>query len=273
MKKHLFKELWMTVTVGCLFAVMTGACASKNGVKEVEASNDSVVAGLDVSQYQGHIEWKQLSLNRNCIIGSAEYFKDKNLKEDVPVQFVFVRATKSNCVTDANFRTNFEEAKNNNILRGAYHFLIDSVSGTKQAEHFLSVANLEKGDLPPVLDIEKDTKNGKTIELKVSVDQWRKIAKEWLDVVEKHYGVKAIIYTNLNGYNNWIKDDKVLCDHDIWIAKPRGAYNELPENWRFWQFTHKGHATGITENEVDMNLFNGNIDSLKQYVAEKGIKE
>jgi len=273
MKKHLFKELWMTVTVGCLFAVMTGACAGKNGVKEVKTLNDSVVLGLDVSQYQGQIDWKELSLNHNDIAGSAEYFKDKTLEDHLQVQFVFVRATKSNCVTDANFRTNFEEAKNNNILRGAYHFLIDSVSGTKQAEHFLSVANLEKGDLPPVLDIEKDTKNGKTIELKVSVDQWRKIAKEWLDVVEKHYGVKAIIYTNLNGYSNWIKNDKVLCDHDIWIASPQGVYQDLPKGWKFWQFTQKGNATGITENVVDMNLFNGNADSLKQYVAEKGIKE
>lgn len=273
MKKHLSKELRMTVTVGCLFAVMTGACAGKNGVNGENASNDSVVLGLDVSQYQGQIDWKELSLNHNDIAGSAEYFKDKTLGDHLQVQFVFVRATKSNCVTDAYFRTNFEEAKNNNIIRGAYHFLIDSVSGTKQAEHFLSVAKLEKGDLPPVLDIEKDTKNGNTIELKVSVDQWRKIAKEWLDVVEKHYGVKAIIYTNLSGYSNWIKDDKVLCDHDIWIASSQGNYQKLPKGWKFWQFTQEGHTTGITENVVDMNLFNGNTDSLKQYVAKKGIKE
>ena len=52
------------------------------------------------------------------------------------------------------------------------------------------------------------------IDLLILVDQWRTIAKEWLDVVEKHYGVKAIIYTNLNGYGDWIKDDKMLCDHD-----------------------------------------------------------
>ena len=236
-----------------------------------EIQDDSLVLGIDVSKYQGRVEWQDLSLPSNCVAGSVNGTDVKCREGNLPVRFAFIKATKSNCVVDDFFQTNFDEAKRNGLIRGAYHFLVDSVSGAKQAEFFLSVAKLEKGDLPPVLDIEKDQKNGNAIELKASVEEWRKIAREWLDVVERHLGgVKAIVYTNLDGYDCWIKDDEILRNHDLWIAKPRGKRSELPE-WVFLQFTHKGHARGITENEVDLNLFNGTADDLRGYVEEKGI--
>jgi lysozyme len=268
MKKCLSTKFW-TPLVGCLLAgvVMTVSCCGKNGKSEVVTPNDSIVLGLDVSQYQGQIDWQNLSLHSNCV--SVEEPEGDYPEGNLPVRFVFIRATKSDCFVDTCFQRNFDNAKQQGIARGAYHFLVDSVPGAKQAAHFLSVAKLEKGDLPPVLDIEKDSQNGNTIT--VPVEEWRHIAKEWLDVVEKHLGVKPIIYTDLDGYKNWIKDDDVLREHDLWIAAPHKNRDSLPNNWIFWQFSQKGHAIGITENVVDINLFHGTLEDLKQYISEKGI--
>ena len=79
---------------------------------------------------------------------------------------------------------------------------------------FLSHARLEPGDLPPVLDVEID-----------SPDIVPK-AREWLEIVEKKCGVNALIYTNMQVLNNWVKSDPVLSARDLWLAKPRG---EMPE--------------------------------------------
>ena len=273
MKKCLFGKPHILMAAGCLLAglVMTASCSSKESKNDESMPNDSIVLGLDVSKYQGQIDWQNLSLYCNCVICNGYDIKGKCRERNLPVRFVIIRATKSSCVVDERFHNNFDNAKRQGIVRGAYHFLVDSVSGAKQAEHYLSVAKLEKGDLPPVLDMEKDRQKNKTIEFNVSVEEWRNIAKEWLDVVEKHFGVKAVIYTNLNGYKNWIKNDEILSNHDLWIAYPYEERDSLPQNWTFWQFSQKGHARGITENVVDLDLFNGTPQDLKQYIAEKGI--
>lgn len=268
MKKYLYKKYWTLMAAGCLFAgvVMTFSCGSKEVKSDEAMPNDSIVLGLDVSKYQDQIDWQNLWVHNNCVADSAEEMGVQCPDGNLPVRFVFIRATKSNCEVDPFFQNNFDNAKQRGLVRGAYHFLIDSVSGKKQAEHYLSVAKLEKGDLPPVLDIEEDT-----IKMKASVEEWRNIAKEWLDSVETHFGVKAIIFTNLNGYDNWIKDDEVLREHDLWISYYHKDKDRLPKDWKFWQFSKKGCANGITKNVVDLDLFNGTSEDLKQYIAEKGI--
>lgn len=127
-----------------------------------------------------------------------------------------------------------------------------------QAEFFLSNAKLEPGDLPPVLDVEID-----------SPDIVAK-AKDWLEIVEKKCGVKAIIYTNMHVYATRIKNDPLLNAHDLWLAKPRGEMPDVP-NCKFWQFTHEGHVWGIIDNVVDINMFNGTQEQLDKYIQTSGI--
>ena len=113
--------------------------------------------------------------------------------------------------------------------------------------------------MPPVLDVEID-----------SPDIVAK-AKDWLEIVEKKCGVKALIYTNMHVYASWIKNDSSLNNHDLWLAKLRGEMPDVP-NCMFWQFTHEGHVWGIIDNVVDINLFIGSMEELKTYIKEKGIQ-
>lgn len=234
--------------------------ASESGdVSETTVENRSdypQVYGLDMSFWQGTVRWDQLSLP--CDADGRVSGRIPVPRNQRPVQFAFLRVSKSDSLVDSLYQRNYAEAKKRGIPCGAYHFLTDTVSGKVQAEVFLSHANLEPGDLPPVLDVEIDSP---TIAEK---------AKEWLEIVENKCGVKAIIYSNTHVFGKWVKTDSVLNTHDLWLAKYRGEMPDEP-NCRFWQFTNEGHVWGIIDNKVDINLFNGTLEELQEYINTKGI--
>ncbi len=202
--------------------------------------------------------WGQLSLP--CDEDGSVSGKIPAPRNQRPVQFAFIRVTKSDSLVDSLYQKYYTEAKKLGIPCGAYHFLTDTVSGKVQAEMFLSHARLEPGDLPPVLDVEIDSP---TIVEK---------AKEWLEMVENKCGVTPIIYSNMHVFGKWIKNDPILNIHDLWLAKTKGEMPDEP-NCKFWQFTHEGHVWGIIDNVVDINLFNGTQEELRDYIQMKGIKE
>lgn len=216
------------------------------------------VYGLDLSFWQGNIRWDQLSLP--CDEDGSVSGKIPAPRKQRPVQFAFIRVSKSDSLVDSLYQKNYNEAKKLGIPCGAYHFLTDTVSGKVQAEVFLSHVQLEAGDLPPVLDVEIDSPEIVTK------------AKEWLEIVEEKCGTKAIIYSNMHVYTTWIKNDPILSTRDLWIAKPRGDMPDVP-NCKFWQFTHEGRIWGIIDNVVDINLFNGTQEELQDYIQTKGINQ
>ena len=191
--------------------------------------------GIDVSHHQDNIDWD-----------AVKAMQVKNIR----IGFAFIKATEGLGRVDNAFRRNWLNAKQAGIPRGAYHFFISSKSGKAQAENFIETINLEKGDLPPVLDIE--TANG------ASVEDLQQRVKDWLDIVQQFYKVKPIIYTNVDFYDNFLAGK--FDDYPLWVAhylvqdKPR-----IQRNWIFWQHNEKGHVNGIDAN-VDFNVFNG--DSL-----------
>ena len=215
------------------------------------------VYGVDLSFWQGNIHWDQLSLP--CDENGNVTGKIPAPSHQRPVQFAFIRVSKSDSLVDSLYLKNYNEAKRLGIPCGAYHFLTDTVSGKAQAEVFLAHVKLEPGDLPPVLDVEIDSPDIVPT------------AREWLEIVEKKCGVKAIIYTNMHVYGNRIKNDHSLSAHDLWLAKPRGEMPDVP-NCKFWQFTHEGHIWGIIDNVVDINMFNGTKKQLEDYIQTNGIK-
>ena len=227
------------------------------GTAIVDENDYPQVYGVDLSSWQGNIHWDELALP--CDEGGSVSGKIPAPRNQRPVQFAFIRVSKSDSLVDSLYQKNYNEAKRLGIPCGAYHFLSDTVSGKVQAELFLSHAKLESGDLPPVLDLEID-----------SPDIVEK-AREWLEIVEKKCGVKAIIYTNMHVYATRIKNDFELNARDLWLAKPRGDMPDVP-NCKFWQFTHEGHVWGIIDNVVDINMFNVTKEQLEEYIQTNGIK-
>ncbi|MFN3756579.1 MAG: glycoside hydrolase family 25 protein [Flavobacterium sp.] len=187
--------------------------------------------GLDVSQYQGKIDWSQV----------------RKIEDTFPVSFVLIRASAGKNHLDTQFKANWSAVKNHDIIRGAYHYYRPNENSLLQAQHFINHVTLEPGDLPPVLDIENLPKTQSLDSLKVGL-------KRWLNKVEQHYGVKPIIYTGERYYKDFLYRD--FKEYKFWIANYNFFVETLKDDWLFWQFTEKGRVPGINEN-VDINIYNG----------------
>lgn len=201
------------------------------------------IHGIDVSHHQAAIDW-----------AAVKNMQDKNIR----IGFAFIKATEGLSNTDNIYRRNWFKAKEAKITRGAYHFFISSKSGKAQAQNFIETVLLEKGDMPPVLDIEQT--NG------ASATDIQKRAKDWLLMVEKQYKVKPIIYTNVDFYENFLAGK--FDDYPLWVAhylvkdKPR-----IKRKWLFWQHNETGRVNGI-DAFVDFNTFNGDSTDFKNLLIK-----
>lgn len=197
------------------------------------------VHGIDVSHYQGNIDWKKLGTSRQT---------------DFPLHFVFMKATEGGDHGDDTFKQNFDKARTHGFIRGAYHFFTPRTDALKQADFFIRTVKLGKGDLPPVLDVELTGKKPKK-------DLQRSI-KRWLDRVEAHYGVKPILYTSYKFKTRYL-DDPLFDEYPYWIAHYYVDSVKYEGKWHFWQHTDIGTVPGI-DHDVDLNVFNGTLDDLRQ---------
>ena len=205
------------------------------------------VHGIDISHYQGEVDWKMLKQTR---------------QGQFPINFVFMKATEGGDYPDKRFVANFDSAKAHGFIRGAYHFYNPKTDADKQADFFINSVKLEPGDLPPVLDIEK---KGKDIG-KLQAD-----LKHWLRRIENHYGVKPIIYASYKFKNRYL-NDSVFNSYPYWIAHYYVDSVQYKGDWKFWQHTDVGTLPGIKE-QVDLNIFNGGIEGLDALrIKEKGGK-
>jgi lysozyme len=201
------------------------------------------IHGIDVSRYQAAIDWE-----------AVRDMQDKNIK----IGFAFMKATEGLGNVDGTFRRNWFKAREAKITRGAYHFFIASKSGKAQAENFIQTVTLTKGDMPPVLDIEQT--------YGASVTDIQQRTKDWLQMIEKQYKVKPIIYTNVDFYQNFLAGK--FDDYPIWVAhylvkdKPR-----IKREWLFWQHNETGRVNGI-DAYVDFNVFNGDSTDFKKLLIK-----
>lgn len=131
------------------------------------------IRGIDISHYQGTIDWEQL--------------KDAMIK-GCPLRFIIIKSTEGSSRLDENFRENFNQARDYGFIRGVYHFWSNKSSAREQAYFFLDKVHLTEGDLPPVLDIEHKPADK-------SVEEFQRDVLTWLHIVEDRYHVKPIIYT------------------------------------------------------------------------------
>ncbi|MGV3764854.1 MAG: glycoside hydrolase family 25 protein [Chitinophagaceae bacterium] len=201
------------------------------------------IHGIDVSKYQQTINW--------------EAVKEMEV-EGIKLGFAFIKATEGLGNVDRQFRRNWKRAGDAAMPRGAYHFFLATKSGRIQAENFIKTVALEPGDLPPVLDVEQ-TYGVATAKIKAEV-------KTWLDIVEVHYGVKPILYTNVSFYEKYLGED--FDGYPLWVAhylqkeRPR-----IGRTWHFWQHSETGRVNGI-RSLVDFNVFKGDSTDFRELLVK-----
>jgi lysozyme len=209
----------------------------------IEIPTEFSIHGIDVSKYQQRVNW--------------EAVRDMEV-EDVKIGFTFIKATEGLGNMDACFKRNWEKSAEAGLPRGAYHFFIAPKSGADQAENFIRRVELTRGDLPPVLDVEQT--------YGVGPEKLRAEVHAFLDRVETHYGVKPIIYTNVDFYNRYLGPE--FDQYPLWVAhylkkdRPR-----ISRSWAFWQYSETGNVDGI-RGKVDFNVFNGDSTDFKDLLID-----
>jgi GH25 family lysozyme M1 (1,4-beta-N-acetylmuramidase) len=196
--------------------------------------------GIDVSHHQGAIDWVQVAASGQ--------------------RFAIAKATEGRNFVDPNYATNKAGAQLNGIAFTAYHFAQPDDTANDaviEADHFVDVAQLEPGNLIPVLDIERT--GGLT---QAELTTW---ILSWLGRVTQRLGVRPMIYTSPNGWENRTGDTTAVADAGytaLWVAHwgvpvPRLPANDWSGNgWTFWQYGNCGSVAGI-EGCVDVDWYDG----------------
>ncbi|MDM5182089.1 GH25 family lysozyme [Massilia sp. DJPM01] len=195
--------------------------------------------GIDVSHFQGSIDWQTVAKQ---------------------VDFAYAKASEGNSVTDPCFSVNYAAMRAAGIARGAYHFLHADVDGAEQARHFLGLLGTpQAGDLPPMLDVEKAC--GMQC---ADIDS---CALAWLTQVRKALSCTPLIYSSRAFWNSNLAGCAALTDFPLWIAEyTSAAAPVLPQGvsgYTIWQHSQTGKLDGIA-GAVDLDLFNGSAQALAQ---------
>lgn len=195
-----------------------------------------VAKGIDVSSYQGTIDWKKVANDG--------------------IDFVMIRTvtgSSSSTDRDERFVDNYDGARNNGIKVGAYRYSY-ATSRTKareEAENVIKALNGRKLDYPIVMDMEDSSiLNGTDSNARRS-----EIILAFKEVVEDA-GYKFALYANTTWLNSYLDMD-ALKDVDIWVARWRdlnsGHGYTGKGNVVMWQYSSSGTVNGIS-GKVDLNV-------------------
>ncbi|GGH18887.1 glycoside hydrolase family 25 protein [Paenibacillus segetis] len=230
---------------GCACAVILGILLY-NGVIwfNQPSSQKYPVRGIDVSAYQGTIDWDVVSQQE--------------------IDFAFIKATEGSSSQDERFNYNWEKANQTPLKIGAYHFFSYDSSGATQADNFIQTVGNSAVALPPVIDIEFYGDKEKNPPSKKATIQ---ILDELLNKLEHYYGRKPIIYATHKSYDLYLKG--TYTDYPIWIRDVLKTPT-LPDKtpWTFWQYSSREKLEGYEGQEkfIDMNVFHGTESEFEYFV-------
>ena len=236
MKKTIISlSLILIMTVG--FIVPTS-----NPFAFTVSAAEYVNRGIDVSRYNGNIDWDSVS-NSN-------------------IDFAIIRAGSTNIngeilYKDSKFESNYSGAKDSGIKVGAYYYCgAYTEEGFKSnAYDFVELLDGKSFDLPVYIDLEQATKQTALGKQKLT-----EYALSALEII-RDAGYEAGVYANLNWYRNYIDASRIREEgYSIWMAQyPSGKYAVDPGKYDkssscdIWQYSSLGKVNGI-KNWVDVNV-------------------
>lgn len=188
--------------------------------------------GIDVSQHSGSVDF--------AVVAQDGY------------GFAFHKATEGVDLKDAAFEQSWAELEQAGLVRGAYHFYVTEDDPEEQAKFFIENVELGPGDLAPVVDVEligHGTQPGLAERLQT-----------FLDLLEAHYGVKPIIYTAPNFWDQHLTAD--FGAYPLWVAEYGVDEPRLPKGWtawHLWQWRGDAPVAGV-EKAADLSRGSTAVD-------------
>jgi phage minor structural protein len=214
----------------------------------LQTRNSGHANGIDVSKFQGTINWASVASDTQHI------------------RFAWARASQGLTINDTQFANNVKGARANGILIGAYHFANpDTNTGLAdaraEADHFIeqlqqAFPTSDYGDLYPVLDLEEPSP---------IVGAWNATnlmdwANAFREQFESRTNKKLMLYMSSNFASSYASFNyptgNRIHDMPLWWAayattKPADVAGW--EQWDAWQYTNAGSVNGIT-GAVDIDV-------------------
>lgn len=191
------------------------------------------IKGIDVSSYQGTIDWKKVS--------------------DYGMGFTIIRITEAGNKIDSKFEANYAGCTKYKIPVGVYKYSYATTVAEAQSEaqKVVNILNGRKLQYPIFLDLEYSNQRI------IGSENIHKLADAFQKIIVSA-GYQFAIYCNVDWYNT------VICSHlkkyDFWIARyPANDNGTLQERLRpdfgiGWQYSSKATIPGIPT-KVDRNVF------------------
>ncbi len=197
------------------------------------ASSDVIYDGIDVSDWQGYI-------NYSAVKASG-------------IDVVYIKASQGDNIVDSYFKINYNNAKENGLKVGFYHYLTARTQSEaiRQAEFFSSVISNTSPDCKLAMDFESFGN--------LNIYEINDISRAFLERVREITGREVIIYSD--AYNaRSVFSEELANEYPLWIAE-YGVEVPSRTNWEYWegfQYTSTGNVPGIRGN-VDRDKFTEDI--------------
>ena len=207
--------------------------------------NGAVARGIDVSNFQGTIDWNQVKA--------------------AGIEFAILKVGPVYGKPDSTFERNATECERLGIPYGVYYYSYarSVADANKEADRTLAWLGGHYPSLPIYYDLED---NYILQDPNFSKDKLAQIAQTFCNRMEA-VGFKSGIYANLNWFNNYLNSPS-LNGYDHWVAQ----YNwrcDYAGSYSFWQYSSRGNVPGVN-GSCDMNYcFNGsylNVDDGKMHI-------
>ena len=214
-----------------ILTAFLGLALGANAQNMYEQCEDTCnhVHGIDLSHYQGEAFWETVG-------------------ENTKMAYVYLKATEGGDRIDERYENNIILAHKHGLKVGSYHFYRPKTEQVKQLENFMTQCRPGEQDLIPMIDIE--TKGG------LSTEAFCDSLMKFLDLVEKAYKQKPLLYTYTNFYNKWLVGK--IPQYPLMIAQYKDEEPVLADDKEYiiWQYTCKGRIVGV-KGYVDKSRFLG----------------
>jgi GH25 family lysozyme M1 (1,4-beta-N-acetylmuramidase) len=209
------------------------------------ATASGVVYGMDVSGWQGVVNWSRAHANG--------------------ARFAYVKATEGTGYTNPYFTQQYRGSHRVGMIRGAYHFARPDISsGFSQAVYFVRHGGGWSRDgrtLPGALDIEWNPHGD------ACYGRSKPRMARWIRAFSHAYHARTtrypVIYTAASWWSQCVgRAGNFGSTSPLWVARYSRSVGRLPHGWRhytFWQYADAGKFPG------DQDRFNGVYRKLQRF--------
>lgn len=234
-------------------------------LKTSQYETDEITTGIDVSEFQGNIDWKAVAdsgIDFAMISVGYRGMKNGEIKEDACAKY------------------NLQEASKNGLKIGAY-FFSTAVTEEEAKEEAEWTKNLLSGypvTYPVAYNCE-GFQNPSSRQFDLSVEERTKLADAFLGSIEEgsYTGMFYAAKNELDDNNLWNADDLSL-NYRIWVAQysdqtwPEKTKSDYTGDHVMWQYTNQGKLDGI-KGAVDFNVAYFGYSQSQQAVDENGAEQ